>query len=108
MDRFRDLFKRITLLFWTASEAGLALISLILVVYLLLGGDSGTLTLSVVSTLSALIEALTPGLLYTYDAADEPPCVDLGGRRNIKNKNTIINKRRHNHTHTHSTQHYKS
>ncbi len=60
MDRFNDLFKKITALFWTASEAGLALISLILVVYLLLGGDSGTFTLSVVSNLSALIEALTP------------------------------------------------
>ena len=60
MDRFSGLFKTITELFWTASEAGLALISLILVVYLLLGGDSGTFTLSVVGNLSALIEALTP------------------------------------------------
>ena len=60
MDRFSDLFKKITALFWTASEAGLALISLILVVYLLLGGDSGTFTMSVVSNLSLLIEALTP------------------------------------------------
>ena len=57
MDRFSDLFKKITALFWTASEAGLALISLILVVYLLLGGDSGTFTMSVVSNLSLLIEA---------------------------------------------------
>jgi len=60
MDRFSDLFKKITALFWTASEAGLALISLILVVYLLFGGDSGTFTMSVVSNLSLLIEALTP------------------------------------------------
>ena len=60
MDRISDLFKMITALFWTASEAGLALISLILVVYLLLGGDSGIFTLSVVNNLSALIEALTP------------------------------------------------
>ena len=60
MDRFSDLFKKITALFWTASEAGLALISLILVVYLLLGGDSGIFTMSVVSNLSLLIEALTP------------------------------------------------
>ena len=47
-------------MFWSASEAGLALISLILVVHLLLGGDSGIFILSVVSNLSALIEALTP------------------------------------------------
>ena len=26
-------------------------------------------------------------LLYTYDAADDLPCVDLGGRRIIKKKN---------------------
>ena len=25
-------------------------------------------------------------LLYTSDAADDPPCVDLGGRRILKNK----------------------
>ena len=28
-------------------------------------------------------------LLYTSDAADDLPCVDLGGRRNIKKKKTI-------------------
>jgi hypothetical protein len=60
MDRFNDLFKKITALFLTASEAGLALISLILVIYLLLGEDSGAFTLSVVNNLSSLIEALTP------------------------------------------------
>ena len=49
----------------TASQAGLALISLILVIYLLLGGDSGSLTLSVVNNLSALVEALTPQALLS-------------------------------------------
>eukprot|EP00831_Metopus_contortus_P081590 TRINITY_DN8611_c0_g1_i2.p1 TRINITY_DN8611_c0_g1~~TRINITY_DN8611_c0_g1_i2.p1 ORF type:complete len:167 (+),score=32.49 TRINITY_DN8611_c0_g1_i2:31-531(+) len=29
-----------------------------------------------------------PCLLYTSDAADDTPCVDLGGRRIIKKKNT--------------------
>ena len=28
-------------------------------------------------------------LLYTSDAADDLPCVDLGGRRIIKKKNTL-------------------
>jgi len=60
MDRFSDLLKKITALFLTASEAGLALVSLILVIYLLLGGNSGDFTLSVVSNLSLLVEALTP------------------------------------------------
>ena len=31
----------------------------------------------------------TTCLLYTSDAADELLCVDLGGRRTIKNKHTI-------------------
>ena len=31
-----------------------------------------------------------PCLLYTSDAADDPPCVDLGGRRIIKKKKTPI------------------
>eukprot|EP00831_Metopus_contortus_P054465 TRINITY_DN45859_c0_g1_i1.p1 TRINITY_DN45859_c0_g1~~TRINITY_DN45859_c0_g1_i1.p1 ORF type:complete len:262 (+),score=60.49 TRINITY_DN45859_c0_g1_i1:148-933(+) len=32
-------------------------------------------------------------LLYTSDAADDTPCVDLGGRRIIKKKKTKINKK---------------
>ena len=60
MDRFSDLLKKITALFMTVSQTGLALISLILLIYLLLGGDSGTFILSVVNNLSALVEALTP------------------------------------------------
>ena len=55
MDRFSDLLKKITALFMTVSQTGLALISLILVIYLLLGGDSGTFILSVVNNLSALV-----------------------------------------------------
>ena len=30
-------------------------------------------------------------LLYTSDAADDPLCVDLGGRRNIKKKKNTNN-----------------
>ncbi len=30
--------------------------------------------------------------LYTSDAADDPPCVDPGGRRNIKKKNNYLYK----------------
>ncbi|VTU54362.1 hypothetical protein AMBR_NBBOBCOC_02855 [Lacticaseibacillus rhamnosus] len=29
-------------------------------------------------------------LLYTSDAADDTPCVDLGGRRIIKKKTTTL------------------
>eukprot|EP00831_Metopus_contortus_P076296 TRINITY_DN70370_c0_g1_i1.p1 TRINITY_DN70370_c0_g1~~TRINITY_DN70370_c0_g1_i1.p1 ORF type:complete len:168 (-),score=31.75 TRINITY_DN70370_c0_g1_i1:12-515(-) len=33
---------------------------------------------------------LIPCLLYTSDAADDTPCVDLGGRRIIKKKNKSV------------------
>ena len=35
-----------------------------------------------------LTDLTSPCLLYTSDAADELPCVDLGGRRIINKKNT--------------------
>ena len=65
MDRFSDLLKKITALFMTVSQTGLALVSLILVIYLLLGGDSGVFILSVVSNLGALVETLTPQALVS-------------------------------------------
>ena len=34
-------------------------------------------------------------LLYTSDAADDLPCVDLGGRRIIKKKNSTNHSRSH-------------
>ena len=36
-----------------------------------------------------IIAKLEHCLLYTSDAADDLPCVDLGGRRIIKKKNNI-------------------
>ena len=65
MDRFSDLLKKITALFMTVSQTGLALVSLVLVIYLLLGGDSGPFILSVVENLSSLVEALTPQALLS-------------------------------------------
>jgi len=65
MDRFSDLLKKITALFMTVSQTGLALVSLILVIYLLLGGDSGVFILSVVNNLGALVETLTPQALVS-------------------------------------------
>ena len=49
----------------TVSQTGLALVSLILVIYLLLGGDSGVFILSVVNNLGALVETLTPQALVS-------------------------------------------
>ena len=47
-------------------------------------------------TFLAVIEAACPPdvcLLYTSDAADDLLCVDLGGRRIIKNKKSTSNQR---------------
>jgi hypothetical protein len=65
MDRFSDLLRKIAALFITASQAGLAIVSLALVVYLLLGGSSGSFILSVVNNLSLLIEMMTPQALVS-------------------------------------------
>eukprot|EP00831_Metopus_contortus_P011511 TRINITY_DN14583_c0_g1_i2.p1 TRINITY_DN14583_c0_g1~~TRINITY_DN14583_c0_g1_i2.p1 ORF type:complete len:147 (-),score=21.92 TRINITY_DN14583_c0_g1_i2:26-466(-) len=49
-------------------------------------------------------------LLYTSDAADDTPCVDLGGRRIIKkkkNKNSTCEHRTEKSKHTRHTQHTK-
>eukprot|EP00831_Metopus_contortus_P007338 TRINITY_DN12807_c0_g1_i3.p1 TRINITY_DN12807_c0_g1~~TRINITY_DN12807_c0_g1_i3.p1 ORF type:complete len:143 (+),score=45.08 TRINITY_DN12807_c0_g1_i3:49-477(+) len=51
--------------------------------------------LLLISFLSHLLKipmysALIPCLLYTSDAADDTPCVDLGGRRIIKKKKTVF------------------
>ena len=50
---------------------------------------------SVDATLNLLLGELLVGLadgclLYTSDAADDPPCVDFGGRRILKKKNTHV------------------
>eukprot|EP00831_Metopus_contortus_P024570 TRINITY_DN21398_c0_g1_i2.p2 TRINITY_DN21398_c0_g1~~TRINITY_DN21398_c0_g1_i2.p2 ORF type:complete len:110 (+),score=19.48 TRINITY_DN21398_c0_g1_i2:160-489(+) len=41
--------------------------------------------------------ALKVCLLYTSDAADDTPCVDLGGRRIIKKKTKLPNRSHHTH-----------
>ncbi len=44
------------------------------------------LSLSLYRTLSLSLSLFLPSLLYTSHAADDLPCVDLGGRRIIKKK----------------------
>ena len=46
-----------------------------------------------------IVEELINCLLYTSDAADDLLCVDLGGRRIIKKKNTIKSQTAPQHTH---------
>ena len=49
----------------------------------------------------AIVEDAIACLLYTSDAADERSSVDLGGRRIIKKKNTVVDR----HTTSYYTQH---
>ena len=39
---------------------------------------------------AAMVEAADACLLYTSDAADDLLCVDLGGRRILKKKNSLL------------------
>ena len=52
------------------------------------GGSRGARAIN--RALMGVLPDLLACLLYTSDAADERPRVDLGGRRTIKHKNTAI------------------
>lgn len=46
-------------LFLAVAETGLALVAIVLVVYLLLGGDSGGYVISVVTNVGLLVQAIS-------------------------------------------------
>jgi len=47
-------------LLFAAAETGFALVAFIVIVYLLLGGDSGGFVLSVMANISLFVDAVTP------------------------------------------------
>ncbi len=63
MDKLIAALKTIRSLFTAVAETGLALVGIVLVVYLLLGGDSGDYVLSVVANVSLLVDAISPQTL---------------------------------------------
>jgi hypothetical protein len=65
MTMITDALKRLTALFLVVAETGLALIGVILVLYLLLGGESGTFVLSVVTNVSLLVDAISAQAIVT-------------------------------------------
>jgi len=59
MDKTLAFFALVKRLFLAASEASLSLVAFILVIYLLLGEDSGAYTIAVVSNVSLLVDAIS-------------------------------------------------
>jgi len=59
MDKAIDLLKSIRRLFMAVAETGLAVVALALVVFLLLGNDSGGFVLAIVANTAGLVAAIT-------------------------------------------------
>ncbi len=59
MKALEKALKAISGIFMQVTETGLALVAVIVVVYLLLGEDSGAFVISVVTNISLLISAVT-------------------------------------------------
>jgi nitrate reductase gamma subunit len=59
MDKAIDWLKQVQRLFWVAAETGLALVGLALVVFLLLGDQSGGFILSIVENTARLVTAIS-------------------------------------------------
>jgi hypothetical protein len=69
MSRILGLLASVRLLFLKIAETGLALVGVIALVYILLGEDSGSFVISVITNLSLLISALTPTALLALTLA---------------------------------------
>ena len=60
MDRLFEGLRQIRSVFLAVAETGLALVSLIVIVYLLLGAEAGPYVLSVMANISLLVDAVSP------------------------------------------------
>lgn len=65
MTQITETLKRLTALFLRIAETGLALVAVILVLYLLLGGESGSFVLSVVTNVGQLVDAISAQAIVT-------------------------------------------
>ena len=63
MDKFAQLMRNVRTVFLQVTEAGFALVAFIVLIYLLLGEDSGAYVISVVTNLILLVGAITPEAL---------------------------------------------
>lgn len=60
MNAALEVFRKLRTLFLVVAETGLALVALIVVVYMLLGEESGTFVISVMANISLVVDAITP------------------------------------------------
>ncbi len=60
MKNIEALLSRITSVFFSVSLFGLALLSLIVILFLLLGEAAGSFAVSVITNVTLLLDALTP------------------------------------------------
>jgi hypothetical protein len=60
MKKMLTFLKQLRVLLFAAAETGFAMVGFIVVVYLLLGADSGDFVLSVMTNISLLVDAVTP------------------------------------------------
>jgi hypothetical protein len=60
MNKTLAFLQQLRVLLFAAAETGFALVGFIVVVYLLLGAESGGFVLSVMTNISLLVDAVTP------------------------------------------------
>ena len=63
MNKFTCMLGSLKSLFYQVTEAGFALVAFIVLVYLLLGEDSGPYVISVITNIIVLVGAITPQAL---------------------------------------------
>ncbi|MGR3342375.1 MAG: hypothetical protein ACU0DI_03980 [Paracoccaceae bacterium] len=63
MEKFSRMVGTLKSLFYQVTETGFAFVAFIVLVYLLLGEDSGKYVISVITNLTVLIGAITPEAL---------------------------------------------
>ena len=63
MEKFLRMMSTLKSLFYQVTETGFAFVAFIVLVYLLLGEDSGAYVISVIANLTLLIGAITPEAL---------------------------------------------
>jgi hypothetical protein len=63
MNRFSDFMSSVQRVFRQVTETGFVFLGFVVLVYLLLGEQSGTFVLSVIANISVLVNVITPQVL---------------------------------------------
>lgn len=63
MDRFIDMMSTIRQLFRHITETGFVFLGFVVLIYLLLGEQSGSFVISVIANISVMVNVITPPVL---------------------------------------------